>query len=178
MHFDGSLTGDLSPLVKKDSGEAEFSSREPVGAVARFAPAVARRHFEQASWGEKKAERAVVIKSVAVSYSDGPHYEVKVVVDRYEGERRIGQATGTGYGYPNRTGERIGAAYAGPFAPIVQNNANQPKPEDDAPVLRTATVAALDSALLQLAAVWAGEQLAEKYRQDALPRSKAAKRKK
>ncbi len=167
VRFDDGLTDDISKLVRKDTGQAEGATREPVWAVARFAPAVARRHFEQARWGGKQAERALVVKSVSVVWSPGPSYEVKVVVDRYEGEHRLGQATGSGWAMPDRSGERVGAAFAGPFAPIVHNDANQPKPQDDGLVIRQATVTALDSAFYQLAAVWSGEQLTAKYRADA-----------
>ncbi len=167
VRFDDSVASDATPLVAKSSGRAELSSRDPVTAVSRFAPAVARRHFEEAAWGDKASPRSVVVKSVAVTWSDGPHYEVKVVVDRYEGERRVGQATGSGYGAPDRKGQRIGAAYAGPFGAIVHNDANQPKPADGGAVLQYATVAALDSALMQLSAIWAGEQLAARYRLEA-----------
>ncbi len=174
VRFDDALSDDISRLTRKDTGQQEGATREPVWAVARFGPGVARRHFEQAKWGDKSAERTLVVKSVSVVWSPGPSYEVKVVVDRYEGEHRLGQATGTGYGMPDRTGERVGAAFAGPFAPIVHNDANQPKPLDDGLVIRHATVAALDNAFYQLAAVWSGEQLMAKYKADAEAATKKA----
>src|SRR5262245_56815961 len=67
IRFDDSLGDDVTKLVKQSTGVAEpgHATREPVWAVARFAPAVARRHFEEAKWGEKKAERSIVIKSVS-----------------------------------------------------------------------------------------------------------------
>lgn len=169
LRFDDPLVDDVTPLTKLATGAAEpgHASREPVTAVARFGPAVARRHFEQAAWGEKGAERALVVKSVSCAWRDGPSYEVKVVVDRYEGDRRLGQATGSGFAMADRTGQRTGAAFAGPFAMAVHADANQPKPKDDGPVIRQATVAALDAALLQLSAVWAGEQAMAKARADA-----------
>jgi hypothetical protein len=74
----------------------------------------------------------------------------------------------------DRSGQRVGAAYAGPFGAIVHNNANQAKPEDDGLIIRQATVAALDSALMQLAAVWGGEQLTAHYRQEAEANMKKA----
>ncbi|MBL8954616.1 MAG: hypothetical protein JNK82_27815 [Myxococcaceae bacterium] len=164
VRFDETMTDDVSKLVKQSTGSAApgHATREPVWAVARYAPSVARRHFEQAAWGgaDKKPERSVVVKSVGCSWREGPHYECKVVVDRYEGARRLGQATGTGYGYADRTEERTGAAWAGPFGAGVRAEADQPKPEKDGVVIRHATVAALDQALYQLAAVWAGEQQA------------------
>ncbi len=166
LRFDDSVSSDVTPLVKKDTGQAESSSKDPIAAIARYAPSVARRHFEQASWDEK-SPRSVVVKSVAVTWSNGPHYEAKVVVDRYEGTRRIGQATGSGFATADRSGQRVGAAYAGPFGAIVHNNANQAKPEDDGAVIRQATLAALDSALMQLSAVWGGEQLTAQYREQA-----------
>jgi len=167
IRFDDSLSDDISKLISKDDGSSAGATREPVWAVARFAPGVARRHFEEAKWGEKGAERSVVVKSVSVAWSSGPNYEVKVVVDRYEGDHRLGQATGSGWARPDRTGQRTGAAFAGPFAIAVHNDANQPKPQDDGQVIRQATVAALDSALYQLAAVWGGEQMMAKARADA-----------
>ncbi len=162
VRFDETLTDDVTKLVKQSTGTADaaLATREPVWAVARYTPSVARRHFEQAAWGDKKAERSIVVKSVGCSWRDGPHYECKVVVDRYEGARRLGQATGTGYGYADRTAERQGAAWAGPWGGAVRAEANQPKPQQDGVVIRHATVAALDQALYQLAAVWAGEQQA------------------
>lgn len=161
MRFDVSVKDDVSNLVRKDNGATESRSREPVYAVARYGPAVARRHFQEAKWNETDGDRAIVVKSVAVSYAPGPHYEVKVVVDRYEGGKRIGQATGSGWGTPDRTGQRVGAAFAGPFGHVVNNDANQAKGEEDGLVLRSATVAALDNALFQLAAVWSGEQMVQ-----------------
>lgn len=176
VRFDVTLTDDVSNLVRKDTGKTESRSREPVYAVARYAPAVARRHFEEAKWNETDGDRAIVVKSVSVSYAPGPHYEVKVVVDRYEGGKRVGQATGSGYGTPDRTGQRVGAAWAGPFGHAVREDANQAKGEEDGLVLRSATVAALDNALFQLAAVWAGEQMMQKAMEQAKPKPAAKKK--
>jgi hypothetical protein len=179
LRFDDTLTDDVTQLVKQSTGSAEpgQATREPVWAVARFGPAVARRHFEEAKWGDKKAERSIVIKSVSCTWTEGPHYQVKVVVDRYENGHRIGQSTGTGYAMADRTAQRTGAAYAGPFGIAMRHDANQPKPEDDGQVIRQATVAALDSALMQLAAVWSGEQMVAKARQDAEAAMKRARKK-
>jgi hypothetical protein len=167
MRFDVTLTDDITGLIRKDTAKAESSSREPVWSAARFGLSVARRHFEEAGWSETDGERALVIKSVSASWTPGPNYEVKVVVDRYEAGRRVGQATGTGYGRPDRTGQRVGAAFAGPFGGLVHSNANEAKGEEDGLILRAGTVAALDSAFLQLASVWAGEQLMAKARADS-----------
>lgn len=169
LRFDVSLNDDISDLIRKDTGKSQSRSREPVYAVARYAPAVARRHFEEAKWDETDGDRAVVVKSVSVSYSPGPHYEVKVVADRYENGRRVGQATGSGWGTGDRTSQRAGAAWAGPFGHAVNDDANQAKGEEDGPVIRSATVAALDNALYQLAAVWAGEQMMQKAMEQAKP---------
>jgi len=166
LRFDDSLTDHVTPLVKKTTGAIEAQSRDPLWALARFAPGVARRHFEQAAWGPK-GERSVVVKSVSVVWTDGPSYEARVVVDRYEGERRLGQATGSGYAMADRSKARLGAAWAGPFAPAVNLEVGKAKPEEDGAVIRQATVAALDSALLQLAQAWAGEQLVAQARADA-----------
>ncbi len=167
LRFDDTLNDDVTQLIKKDTGRAEGASREPVYAVARYAPSIARRHFEQATWGTKNGERTLVVKSVSVVWSAGPNYEVKVVVDRYDGEHRVGQATGSGWGRPDRTAARAGAAWAGPFGGMVHEEANRSKADEDGVTLRTATVAAIDSAMNQLGAVWAGEQLGARMRAEA-----------
>ena len=174
VRFDEAMQTDISPLVKKDSGASAGSSREPVYALARFSLGVARRHFEDAKWADKNGERTLVVKSVAVTWTDGPRYEVSVVVDRYEGDHRLGQATGTGYGMGDRTAQRQGAAFAGPFGGMVHNEASQAKAEDDGVVIRQATVQALDTALNQLSAYWNGEQMQAKARADAEAMIKAA----
>lgn len=162
----------LGPRLTDDTHHHQRASREPVWAVARFGPAIARRHFEEASWSEADGDRALVIKSVSVAWTPGPHYEIKVVVDRYEGGRRVGQASGSGYGYPDRTG----AAFAGPFGGFVHQNANEAKGDGDGLILRAATVAAFDSAWLQLAAVWAGEQMVKKAQDEAKAMMKKSKK--
>lgn len=170
VRFDDALTDDVTKLTKQDTGKAEpgHATREPVWAVSRYAPSVGRRHFEQVTWGDKKAERSLVVKSVSCSWRDGPYYECKVVVDRYEGARRLGQATGTGYASADRTAERQGAAWApGVFGMAARAEASQPKPQEDGSVIRNATVAALDQAMMQLASIWSSEQLAAQYRREA-----------
>ncbi len=167
MRFDVTLTDDVTGLVEKNTAKASSSSREPVWSAARFGLSVARRHFEQASWNETDGDRALVIKSVSASWTPGPHYEVNVGVDRYEGGRRVGQASGTGFGRPDRSGQRVEAAFAGPFGRIVNNGANEAKGEDDGLVLRAATVAALDAAFVQLSAVWVGEQMVARSRAES-----------
>ena len=174
LRFDELFTDDVSALIKKGSGAPEGASREPVWAVARFGPSIARRHFEQATWGGKGSPRAVVVKSISVVWSDGPRYEVKVVVDRYEGARRIGQASGSGWGIPDRRAQRAGAAWAGPFGGIVRANANEAKGEEDGLILRSATVAAFDAALMQLGAVWQSEQTVAQMRAESAAAVKKA----
>lgn len=170
IRFDPALTDDVTKLVKQDTGRAEpgHATREPVWAVARYAPSVGRRHFEQVTWSDAVSERALVVTSVGCTWREGPYYECKVVVDRYEGKRRLGQATGTGYGSADRTEARRGAAWApGVFGAVARNELRQPSPEEDGPVVRNATVAALDQAMHNLATIWSAEQSAAQARREA-----------
>lgn len=165
--FDASITDDVTQLVKDDNTTRAGGTRDPIWAIARFGPNVARRHFENASWTEA-IPRSIVIKSVAVMFRSGPSYEVTVEVDRYEGTKRLGQATGKGYGQGQRnTAQRTGAAYANMFGGKPKNGLTEANPVADADVIRNATLQALDSALLQMAAVWAGEQMMAKAKEDA-----------
>jgi hypothetical protein len=168
VRFDDSVQSEVTDLVSATGAtDKALNSKDPIAALSQFAPAIARRHFEQAKWGDKTGERSIVIKSVSVSWRDGPSYEIKVVVDRYEGERRLGQSSGSGFATANRTGQRQGAAWAGPFGGAVMNKANKPNAQTDGTVLQQATIAAFDSALMQLSAVWNGEQMMAKARADA-----------
>jgi hypothetical protein len=167
LAFDPALTDDVTPLVKDDKTTRAGGTRDPVWAVARFAPNVARRHFEDASWTGTSG-RAVVVKRIAVMFRSGPSYEITVDVDRYEGTRRLGQATGKGYGTGQRsTAQRTGAAYANLFGARPKNGLTEADPVADADVIRNATLQALDSALLQLSMTWGGEQLMRKAQEDA-----------
>lgn len=166
--FDVGINDDVTPLVKNDGSSRAGGTREVVWSLARFAPAIARRHFEDAKWTDPKATRSIVIKSASVTFRSGPFYEVKVEVDRYDGKKRLGQASGTGYGQGTRTtAQQTGGAYAAAFGVKVDNGATEADPAQDAAVIRAATLQALDSALMQLAAVWSGEQLMQKAREDA-----------
>jgi hypothetical protein len=165
--FDPAITDDLTQLVKDDGSTRAGATRDPVWAIARFGPAIARRHFEDAKWTEA-LPRSVVVKSITVTFRSGPAYEVKVDVDRMEGTRRLGQATGSGYGMGQRnTAQRTGAAYAQMFGGRPKNGLTEANPAADAEVIRNATLQALDSALMQLGMVWGGEQLMQKAREDA-----------
>ena len=172
--WDASLTDPQVPLVKDDNTTRAGTTDGPVNALAQFAPNVARRHFENASWTEAQP-RSIVIKRVAVMFRSGPSYEVTVDVDRYEGDRRLGQASGKGYGQGARNqAQRTGAAYANMFGARPKNGLTEANPVADAEVIRNATLQALDSALLQTAGIWAGEQYAQKMREDAERQIKAA----
>lgn len=167
LAFDASLTDDVTQLVKDDGSTRAGGTRDPIWALARFGPNVARRHFENASWTEPLA-RSIVIKSASVMFRSGPSYEVTVEVERYEGTKRLGQATGKGYGQGQRnTAQRTGAAYANMFGGKPKNGLTEADPVKDADVIRNATLQALDSALLQMSAVWGGEQMMAKAKEDA-----------
>lgn len=163
-----SITDDVTPLVKDDGTRRAGGTRDVVWSLARYAPAVARRHFEEASWNDGTNSRTVTIKSVAVLWRQGPSYEVKVELERRDGEKRLGVATGTGFGTaPRNNAQRMGAAYANAFGARPKNGLTEANPTTDAETIRAATLQAFDSALLQLSAVWGGEQMMEKARQDA-----------
>jgi hypothetical protein len=167
LAFDSSFVDDITQLVKDDGTTRAGATRDPLWAMARFGPAIARRHFEDAKWTEV-LPRSVVVKNVTVTFRSGPTYEVKVDVDRMEGTRRLGQATGRGYGMGQRnTAQRTGAAYAQAFGARPKNGLTEANPVADAEVIRNATLQALDSALMQLSMVWGGEQMMQKAREDA-----------
>ena len=172
--FDPAFTDDVTQLVKDDNTTRAGGTRDPLWAVARFGPNVARRHFEDAKWTDP-LPRSVVIKRVAVMFRSGPHYEVTVEVDRYEGTRRLGQASGKGYGMGQRNqAQRTGAAYANMFGGKPKNGLTEADPTADAEVIRNATLQALDSALMQLSMTWGAEQMMQKAREDAEAAVKAA----
>lgn len=174
ISWDSSLVDPQISLVKDDNTTRAGSTDVPVNAIAQYGAEVARRHFEKASWTEA-IPRSIVIKRIAVMFRTGPHYEVTVDVDRYEGDRRLGQASGKGYGQGARNqAQRTGAAYANMFGARPKNGLTEANPVADAEVIRNATLQALDSALLQTAAIWSGEQYAQKLREDAEKQIKAA----
>jgi len=95
------------------------------------------------------------VKSAVVLFHPGPSYQVQVVVDRYEDGRRLGQATGSGYAQPDRKADQVRAAFApGPWGYAARNEAQKPRPEEDAVTIELATVRALDHAFMQLGVVW------------------------
>ncbi len=134
-------------------------------AISRYALSSARRHFEDASWPDKKTKKPkyeVRIKKVTVEAAKGPSYNVIVEVERVEKGRRRGNATGRGFAMPDRTNQRIGASMVpGLFGMAARHKVSQPSLDKDAKVIEVATLRALDNALLQTAAIWAGEQRVE-----------------
>lgn len=166
--FESTITDDITPLVKDDGTNRAGGTRDVIWALARYAPSVARRHFEEAKWNDGTVSRVIAIKTVSVLWRTGPSYEVRVEVERRDGDKRLGQATGTGYGTaPRNNGQRVGAAYASAFGAKPKNGLTEANPTTDGETIRAATLQAFDSALLQLSAVWAGEQMMAKAREDA-----------
>lgn len=169
------ITDDVTTLTKDDGSTRAGGTRDVVGSLARFAPAVARRHFEDAKWNDATNTRMIIVKSVSVLWRSGPSYEVRVEVERRDGEKRLGQATGTGYGTaPRNNGQRMGAAYANAFGARPKNGLTEANPATDGETIRVATLQAFDTALLQLSAVWAGEQMMAKAQEDAAAAMKRA----
>lgn len=178
---------ELPVQVADRPGQKRGDTTVPTEALLLHSLDVARRHFEDAEWSDdtrrladegapprakKRSKnkkrgkgRFVVVKSVEIEAREGPMYTVRVIVDRIEDGRRLGQATGTGIATPDRTRERRSAAFApGILGAVAARKASAPKADKDAEAIRMATLRALDSALLQLSAYWAGEQAAERYR--------------
>lgn len=156
------------------NGKPKGESSAPDETIRRHALEVARRHFEDSSWakdatapkkakkGKKKKGREIVIQSVTLVVNPGPSYRATVVIDRVQDGRRLGQATGQGFGMPDRTNERQAAAFApGVLGLAMSHKANKARPSEDSGSIETAVLQALDSACLQLAAPWAGEQMME-----------------
>ena len=99
-----------------------------------------------------------------------------VELERREDGKRLGLATGTGVGFPDRSSERTAAAFApGLLGAAVAHDSLQPKPGKDAIIIEQAVLRALDNALLQLAAYWGNEQFQRKMMEEA--RSKGRKKK-
>jgi hypothetical protein len=165
VRFDDQFVGNVD-LTPQAGGKAEATSDAPDSALRRFSLGVARRHFEDAKWASNVGKgRELVIKSVGVSFYQGPSYQVKVTVDRVQDGHRLGQSQGTGMAQADHAKARAGAAWApGPWGAAATHNAMKPNPTEDAPVIQTATIRALDTALNQLGAVWANEQQADAIR--------------
>lgn len=189
LRFDDKLPEATPVASRARPGRTIGESSVGVVALRRFALSSARRHFEDARWdapaGKDGAEknrakknrvkkkkrrkqkhptmgREVVIRQISIEASDGPSYNVIVQVDRVSNGRRLGSATGRGYGMPDRTRERTAAAFApGVLGMIAGQKAMKPNLDKDHAVIEQAVLRALDSALLQLSAVWASEQLVE-----------------
>jgi hypothetical protein len=173
------------PGTKQDRG----TSAAPTEALGQYALEIARRHFEDAGWDTRlvpgdvlkgkatkppKKGRVVVIKSISLEVRDGPAYTATVVVERVEDGRRRGSATGRGVATPDNSRARRNASFApGLLGVAARNKVARPNAERDAAAIEQATLRALDSALLQLAAVWAGEQATE----EALKRANRKRRK-
>lgn len=181
VRFADSYTFDPVPLTPQNGGKATSGTPRPHEALSTYTLAISRRHFEDAAWGTAKNKgkgREVVIKRVGVLVQQGPHYQVTIDVDRLEDGRRKGSATGQGFAMPDRTNDRIAASFApGLLGLAAAQDANSPKARKDAAAIEVATLRALDSAMLQLAAYWSGEQLQEEYRQKALQDMKSSQTK-
>lgn len=180
VRFDASFSDEPTPLTPDSGAKSNASTMQPKVSLARYTLATARRHFEDATWakeGEAGKGREVVIKRVVVQVRQGPVYTVQVMLDRVEDGRRLGTATGTGVAVPDRTNDRMAAAFIpGPFGFVAGQDASSPKAKKDAAHIELATLRAVDNALLQLAAYWSGEQLTQEYQQKALEQqAKAAK---
>ncbi len=182
LAFDATLTDDATALVKDDGSTRAGSTTDVIGALAQSAPAVARRHFEDAKWNDAASPRTVIIKSVTVSWRTGPHYQVRVELERREGDRRLGVAQGTGHGSGSRSNaQHTGAAYARMFGGKPKTGLTEANPAADGAVLRAAALQALDQAMYQLAAVWGGEQATQKARAEMealMKKNQAAAKKK
>lgn len=125
----------------------------PLQAIRKYTLAVTRRHFESASWGVAPGRgKELVVRSVTVVGNPGPSYQVQVVIDREDGGKRLGQATGTGHAQTERKGEKEGARWGGYWARGAYNEAVKPRPDEDAATIAQATLRALDHALMQLSA--------------------------
>lgn len=177
IRFDGAVVDTLT-LTAASGGASGGTTDAPATALRKHTPAVARRHFEEAKWTTEVGKgRELVLKSVSATFHPGPSYQVQVIVDRVQDGRRLGQATGTGMASADHTADRTRATWApGPWGRAAAHQANSPHPVEDAPVIQQATIRALDSALLQLAAYWAGEQQAEAMQKQAMEQMKAAQK--
>ena len=158
IRFDEKFVEKL-PVTESNSGGVDAYSNAAPAALRRYAPALARRHFEEARWTVEVGKgREIVIRNIGVTYSSGPYYQVQVVVDRVQDGHRLGQATGRGSASANHQADRIKASWGGAYGAQAANDAYRPKPEEDAFVIGQAAVQALDNALYQLASVWSSEQ--------------------
>lgn len=139
------------------NGPADGATLAPLGAVKKHSLATARRHFEDAKWtGGRNRGRELVVRSATVLFHPGPSYQVQLTVDRYEDGRRLGQATGSGFAQADRRADQTRAAFVpGPWGFAARNEAQKPRPAEDAVTIELAAVRALDHAFLQLGAVWA-----------------------
>ncbi|MEW5849895.1 MAG: hypothetical protein AB2A00_13960 [Myxococcota bacterium] len=158
-----------TPLLPQQGGAAKGTSEVPVNALSHYSLHVARRHFEEAGWDAKVGEgREVVIKQVKLMVTQGPTYTANVDVERRQDGKRLGMATGIGFAAPDRTNDRMAAAFVpGPFGMAAAHDASRPKAKQDAVVIEQAVLRGLDSAMMQLAAYWSGEQMQEKYMKQA-----------
>ncbi len=177
VRFDDHFAGTVA-VEAQVGGKSSGTSDAAGAALHRYSLNVARRHFEEAGWDTAPGKgRELVIKTVAVVFNQGPTYQVHVTVDRVQDGRRLGQAQGTGMAQADRSRDRAKAAWApGPWGSAAMRSAMDARPAEDAPIIQTATIRALDSALQQLSVVWAGEQAAEAARAQAQAQMDAARK--
>ncbi|MGC4117943.1 MAG: hypothetical protein QM765_26025 [Myxococcales bacterium] len=155
---------DVVPVAANSGSASDGSTNAASLSLSKHTPSVARRHFQEAKWttGAGKG-RELVIKSVAVTFSQGPNYRVQVVVDRVEDGRRLGQVTGNGSATADHSKDKARANWApGPWGRAARNEASRPHLPDDNPVIAQATVRAVDQALKQLASTWEREDARKK----------------
>ena len=175
--------GEEVTIKKQGMPQRDYgTTRAPTDALRRYALAAARRHFEDASWADDAGARSskrqarqkahggreVIIKHISIEAARGPSYTVIIEVERRVGGRRKGAATGRGFAVPDRSGaQRSASILPGPFGLVARHKASAPSAKKDAAIIEIASLRALDQALLQLAAVWAGEQAVEDARKKA-----------
>lgn len=164
LRLASTLTPEVEVIGRQSGKPSGMMTSAPVDAVSEYSLSVARRFFQEAKWGSGKAPgkgRELVVKSIKVLAQPGPLYEVQVDVERYENGKRVGQSTGTGMTSPDRAGARRGAGMIGGWAgAAVRNDVNQAKASKDGAAITQATLQALERAVFNASAFWAGEQMA------------------
>jgi hypothetical protein len=164
LRFDGQFIGAVT--VESNGGKSAGTTDAAANALRKYSLNVSRRHFEDAKWSTASGKgNELVIKSVAVTFYQGPSYTVRVTVERVQDGRRLGQAMGSGTASADRSTQRAKAAWApGPWA---MNAATAARPDQDAPTIEVAAIRGLDSALQQASAYWYGEQRVEEAQRKA-----------
>jgi hypothetical protein len=160
-----------TPVASRQTGKVTSKTAAPVAGLSKYALAISRGFFEEASWGaEGKAGkgRELVITGIKVLAQQGPLYEVQVSVDRVQDGRRLGSATGMGMVAPDRSNDRAAAMFApGLFGAAIAHDASRAKPQKDQVAILQATLQAYERAVAQLGAYWAGEQMQEEMMKKA-----------